>query len=103
MIINVSDAERAVLDYLVAKCEGIINSHGRVLSLSRWCPSADWAQGGPIMECERIIPGPDAGVHFVAHQGGMHLGYGPSYLIAAMRCYVISKLGNKVEVPDGLN
>jgi hypothetical protein len=28
--------------------------------------------------------------------------FGPTPLIAAMRCYVISKLGDEVEVPDEL-
>jgi hypothetical protein len=28
--------------------------------------------------------------------------YGPTPLIAAMRCYVTSKLGDEVEVPDEL-
>jgi hypothetical protein len=28
--------------------------------------------------------------------------YGPTPLIAAMRCYVASKLGDEVEVPDEL-
>lgn len=28
--------------------------------------------------------------------------HGPTFLIAAMRCYVASKLGDTVEVPDGL-
>ena len=28
--------------------------------------------------------------------------YGPTPLIAAMRCYVVSKLGDEVEVPDAL-
>lgn len=28
--------------------------------------------------------------------------YGPTLLIAAMRCYVASKLGDEVEVPDEL-
>lgn len=27
-------------------------------------------------------------------------GYGPTPLIAAMRCYVASKLGDEVDVPD---
>jgi hypothetical protein len=28
--------------------------------------------------------------------------YGPTQLIAAMRCYVASKLGHEVNVPEGL-
>jgi hypothetical protein len=29
-------------------------------------------------------------------------GYGPTPLIAAMRCYVASKLGDDIEIPEGL-
>jgi Protein of unknown function (DUF2591) len=32
-----------------------------------------------------------------------YLAYGPTPLIAAMRCYVASKLGDEVEVPDELS
>jgi hypothetical protein len=28
--------------------------------------------------------------------------YGPTPLIAAMRCYVAAKLGHEVEIPEGL-
>jgi hypothetical protein len=31
-----------------------------------------------------------------------HIGFGPTPLIAAMRCYVASKLGDEVEVPNEL-
>jgi hypothetical protein len=30
-------------------------------------------------------------------------GYGPTPLIAAMRCYVASKLGDEVELPEELS
>lgn len=33
---------------------------------------------------------------------GIPEGYGPTPLIAAMRCFVASKLGDEVEVPDEL-
>ena len=34
---------------------------------------------------------------------GAALEYGPTPLIAAMRCFVVSKLGDEVNVPDDLN
>jgi hypothetical protein len=67
-----------------------------------WNPGEDWAQGGPIIESEGMqiqtfmdkwlasIPRP-----FVQQDG-------PTPLIAAMRCYVASKLGDEVEVPEEL-
>lgn len=68
--------------------------------------STDWAQGGPIIERERIRidcpwnPGP-----FEAEckiDGVTAWTNGPTVLIAAMRCYVASKLGDEVDVPDEL-
>ena len=48
-------------------------------------PDTNWCQGGPIVErCK----GYD--------------GIGPTLLIAAMRCYVASKLGDEVDVPEEL-
>jgi hypothetical protein len=69
----------------------------------------DWAQGGPIIERERIATwferyeDEDAGLPcwFAAKYGEREYP-GPTLLIAGMRCYVASKLGDKVEVPDEL-
>lgn len=68
-----------------------------------YSPSTNWAQGGPIVEREKIA---------VWHRGDewpwraqqsdtSHLKGGPTPLIAAMRCYVASKLGDEVEIPMG--
>lgn len=79
-------------------------------------PSTNWTQGGPIIESERIT------LDYYCNQGESRaaLGYasydnegeyiegsdheqtGPTPLIAAMRCYVSSKLGDEIEVPDAL-
>jgi len=68
-------------------------------------PSTNWAQGGPIIERERLS--------VVCQQGhppfwsagcprAVYKGYGPAPLVAAMRCYVASKLGDEVEIPEEL-
>jgi hypothetical protein len=71
--------------------------------------STDWAQGGSIIEREGISPkhwGDDWETPWSAakttghYEGGMY--FGPTPLIAAMRCYVASKLGDDVTLPDGL-
>jgi len=73
-----------------------------------YSPSTNWAQGGPIIEREGINIGTiDAlnGPYWEAHMPyGMSddFGAGPTPLIAAMRCYVDSKLGDEVEVPEEL-
>lgn len=120
--IKVSEASGVVLDWMVAKCEGIttIDKFGGVwvpmLKEShfneRYSPSTDWAQGGPIIEREKIgfkpHTSPAHGQHTSAWkydangQVGHYPGVGSTPLIAAMRCYVVSKLGDTVEVPDEL-
>jgi hypothetical protein len=66
--------------------------------------STDWAQGGPIIEREEIcVLAPVRGLwrsRSSINMGRTH--YGPTPLIAAMRCYVASKLGDEVEIPQEL-
>ena len=73
-----------------------------------YSPSADWAQGGPIIEREALTvkmrhPNPRLWVSYNGwnHDPGFSTS-GPTALIAAMRCYVASKLGDEVEVPEEL-
>ena len=66
-------------------------------------PSTDWAQGGPIIERDKITieytGDPDT---WCANIRADEEVYGPTPLIAAMRAFVASKLGNEVEIPEGL-
>jgi hypothetical protein len=65
-------------------------------------PSTNWAHGGPIIERERIDVLYEHDLRWIAvPQKGIE-SYGPTPLIAAMRCYVASKLGDEVEIPEGL-
>jgi len=65
--------------------------------------STDWAKGGPIIEREKIcLKTHTAWPYWLAFIEGNNLAQGPTPLVAAMRCYVASKLGNEVEVPDEL-
>jgi len=68
-------------------------------------PSSNWIQGGPIIERERLS------LLLIDKTGGWAArteAYPPAYvqgetpLIAAMRCYVASKLGDEVQIPEGL-
>ena len=64
-------------------------------------PSTNWAQGGPIIEREKIgIECDDQGVWFASYDLSPEQAWGatgPTALIAAMRCYVEAKLGDEVE------
>jgi len=65
--------------------------------------STDWAFCGPIIERERITieweGDPDSWCACIMADQEV---YGPTALIAAMRCYVASKLGDEVEIPEEL-
>jgi hypothetical protein len=93
-----SELTGAALDWAVAKCEGQ-TYHGPAWTK----PSTDWAQGGPIIERERIEVRPYDGVKWIATDNLTNHTVGTTPLIAAMRCYVASKLGDEVEIPEELN
>ena len=63
--------------------------------------STDWSQGGPIIERERFVVEP-WGLGWVASVSRCNLHHGTTPLVAAMRCFVASKLGDEVEMPDEL-
>lgn len=96
----------AALDWAVAQCEGFDNGD--------WLPdySTDWAAGGAIIEREEISISREFSsgrIEWAAwtpapfRDDAEAFGYGETPLIAAMRCYVASKLGDEVEIPDELS
>ena len=66
-----------------------------------YSPSTNWAQGGPIIEREEIAILLEYPKSWWATDGDTRSS-GDTPLIAAMRCYVASKLGDEVEIPEGL-
>lgn len=130
MRVQVSDLSGQLLDMAVAKCEDFVPFWDGINTLLKgtgpgvlilgpgssplnYSPSTDCDQGGPIIERERLCVGyrhqcdPEFcptldrnTVCWARTTAGGHLKYGPTLLIAAMRCYVASKLGNEVDIPD---
>ena len=128
--VRVSEATGIVLDYLVAKCEGywatiksggIVYTHpdGNWHSEENWSPSSKWVQGGPIIEREVYKVFRNVGNSWTAMIKKKEPYFSPTYqldilvdkfisksgptaLVASLRCYVYSKLGEEVEVPDEL-
>ena len=104
-----SELTGAALDWAVAKCEDPSWETNefqlyREWHLENWKPSTDWAQGGPIIEREGIDVLTHAEHGWTAGYGnntGLY-GNGDTPLVAAMRCYVASKLGDDVDVPEEL-
>ena len=122
MKIKTNELTGAALDWAVAKCKGWIKgdiTHPKFCRLWRdqirtpaTYPSTDWAQGGPIIERERLQLITELGGEMwvcsspkAVEIGGYRkycFASGPTPLIAAMRCYCSFKLGDEVDVPDEL-
>lgn len=115
MKIKTAELTGAALDWAVAKSSG---QQGRMAALEAgvrfWSPSSDWADGGPIIERERIAtsfcqaPNTLGGDCWIATYPAWPVrentvwAEGPTPLIAAMRCFVATKFGDEVDVPDEL-
>jgi hypothetical protein len=108
-----SELSGTALDWAVAKCEGLINGDALDVGFIReggYTPSTDWAQGGAIIEREGLGLAITKGVwsasliHEDKEYGGVMYTEqeGKTPLVAAMRCYVASKLGDNIEIPEGL-
>lgn len=102
-----SELTGAALDWAVAKCEGWERDMERRYHSNdpdfQYEYSTDWAQGGSIIEREKICPDYLLNGQWLAISRITDVqGYGPTPLIAAMRCYVASKLGDEIEIPEEL-
>lgn len=115
------------LDWAVAKCEGLnpnsdpkvrrqyvgysgfAEANGFGYAIKHY--STDWAVGGPIIEREGVyLRANDTVTEWAA--GALRknrldkkpgpLFYAKTPLVSAMRCYVTTKLGDEVDVPEEL-
>lgn len=119
MRVKVNDQSGSILNWLVAKSIGELSEDGGQVHLKngdvRWysdvldcayAPSTDYAQGGFLMD--------EAEIDTYLLERGSPLGWiaeitgtpfkarGATRLQSAMRCFVVSKLGPEVDVPDEL-
>lgn len=68
-----------------------------------YSPSTNWSLGGPIIEREGItLLSHDVDLWEASYNPHTKVFNGATSLIAAMRCYVASKLGEDVEIPTEL-
>ena len=99
-----SELTGAALDWAVAKCEGVLMRWERSThdeAPLEYSPSTDWAQGGVIIEREKIeVFIRDEKWFAYSSLSKPEDFYGETPLIAAMRCYVASELGDEVEIPE---
>ncbi|NBS70412.1 DUF2591 domain-containing protein [bacterium] len=106
MNVKTQDLIGEALDLAVAECVGL-NLY--VARLQRFSPSTNWAQGGPIIEREGIyincLRQPDYYRSAVweawPYASTKFIQQGPTPLVAAMRCYVASKLGEEIDINMG--
>jgi uncharacterized protein DUF2591 len=131
MKIKTAELIGPALDWAVAKCEGRLNTWTRDpkypglsikdidfdetgclkvyagnRSYTNYRPSTDWAQGGLIIDREGISLDQRQGEPTRAYIGTpiqeRFSQFGPTALIAAMRCYVASRLGDEIDIPEEL-
>jgi hypothetical protein len=113
MTMKTSELQGTALDWAVAKCEGYpdlfdmdrdygIKVYRPFDEFEYFEPSTNWEQGGPIIEREKIALFLNGNDEWAATDG-IKNAVGDTPLIAAMRCYVASKLGNEIELPEELN
>ena len=120
-VISVAEVAGPALNWLVAKCEGYETAFTQAgdVTISRegvidyFDPHRNWGWCGPIIE-RMFAQG--LRLHTAEYMTGIHdknimvasldspngFWFGPTPLIAAMRCYVASRLGKTVEVPEEL-
>ena len=108
MKIKTAELTGPALDWAVARCENYLPSmlntktgivYGLVGELNF---STNWARGGPIIERERTEFDFNEDEQAFYAYNGTHGSTGPSHLVAAMRCYVSSRLGDEVDIPEEL-
>jgi len=109
MKMKTAELTGAALNWAVAMCEGWqyttardstgqypwLIKVGKDIDPKQYRPSSNWMQGGPIIEREGIalLPG------WTAERPGFSAD-GETALVAAMRCYVASKQGDEIEIPE---
>jgi len=96
MLEKTNELTGAALDWAVAVCE---YGYGADYKTNRY--STDWSLGGPVIEREliEIVRGGAYAENFWKATRNSSTVYGPTPLVAAMRCYVASKMGDEVELP----
>ena len=125
-----SELKKGALDWAVAQAAGITvypSKQGKNWMSKRWMtadygefnhrhgtpwwnPSWNWSQGGLIIQREGLgiwmyqwnEQGEPENGWYAEDKNGDHVQTGTTPLKAAMRCYVASKLGDEVEIPEGI-
>jgi hypothetical protein len=95
---KVDQLTEPALDWAVQQCEGQRTDIDFAWWWEDYSPSTNWVQAGVIIEREGLT---------ITHQQNQWaaqtdddlFAFGPTPLIAAMRCYVASVVGAEIDVP----
>jgi hypothetical protein len=106
-LINIATSEEPIIDYLVAGCEGRTREDllkildGSNIFSADYCDN--WSLAGEIIEREKIeLKYNRVTLQWIATSKENDSAIGRSFRLAAMRCYLISKLGFSAVVPSSL-
>jgi hypothetical protein len=113
MKIKVSEASNLQLDYMVITCIFPRAFEGKpsIISIVKnnpYCTS--WKLTGPIIDKMdgyqmkvwlESSPSGKCEAHIHNYEGNW-IAFGPTQLVAALRCFIMSRLGDEVEVPEEL-
>lgn len=122
MKVKTSELTGVALDWAVAQIEQVGGKYDRIwkqitvgdpqnaVHRSFWSPSQNWKIGGPVIDREGISTNRQFDKQWIAHKADSahrystpaNTQYGPTPLVAAMRCYVASKLGDEIDIPEEL-
>jgi hypothetical protein len=110
MKMKTNELSGTALDWAVAKAQGYglstLDLIYDIKEYAKYKPSSDWSFGGPIIEREQMnfkwVGATDCRASIDWLDEDFFEAFGPTPLIAAMRCYVASKLGAEVDVPEEL-
>jgi hypothetical protein len=107
-----SELQGAALDWAVHTAQGLSDEYCVVVDNiygPQWRGpeySTSWQEGGPIID--RFRPqfiqsfSDRVTVQKIDNEGKNFVQHGPTLLVAAMRCFVASKLGEEVDIPEEL-
>lgn len=106
MKLKTSELTETALAYCVMRAAGVeLKDAFRRARRGWFAPQNDWSQGGFIIEREEIEIHKRYSTWYACinyDDGRLLTMNGPTPLVAAMRCYVASRLGEEVDVPETL-
>lgn len=102
---KVSELNTYAIDWAVARCENLYDDHNKQAPQIFFDAnySTDWWVAGEIIEREMITitPADHEGWNAYAHPKQEAI-WGDTPLVAAMRCYIRSRMGDDIEIPEEL-